>query len=160
MTVTVRGDGILYSDGTLQTTASRGAGSATTTSWGTGYSAGNLLGSYDGMITTFSLSNGIANGQLGPGKGQTWRNMTGARAGGVTYYNTTKRGIVVTITTGKTGNWSNAHIFVNGALACTSGGDQSAGFGGSNVNAFAIVPPGASYSAEGSTGISHWAELS
>lgn len=158
MTVTVRSDGILYSDGTLQTTAATTFNAATTTTRGVGYSAGNIPAYQTGaaMTTLFAVTQSRT---FGPGRGQYWRNMIGSRTTGVTYYNTTKRGMAVAVTTGKTGDWTNVSIIVNGVTACAQGGDQQAGFGGSNVNATAIVPPGASYSVTSTTGISYWAEL-
>lgn len=158
MTTTVRGDGIVFNDGTLQTTASTAAQGATIAVRGTGYSATMIPANGEGIITTFTIAN---SRYFGPGTiHQSWKSLASSRSTGVTYYNTSNRGMAIGISTGRTGGWASVTITVNGATAATQGGDQQGGYGGSNVNATAIIPPGASYSVASTVGIEYWAELS
>lgn len=95
MPVTIRGDGILFNDGTLQTRAATG-----TTGGGTPTVPGLVIGAWDlrqpgdAVVTTATCA--LDSQTLGPGgQSQSWQNVTGSRAAGVTYTNTTNRGIMV-----------------------------------------------------------------
>lgn len=85
------------------------------------------------------------------GYGQVWQNLTGSRAFGVTYTNTTGRPIWVQVSS----NVANGagSITVKGTLVVqiTEGSDSNQSIG-------CIVPPGATYLAAGSSLI-QWAEL-
>lgn len=94
-------------------------------------------------------SNNISNYTIGIG--QTWQIVTGSRAVGTTYYNTTGRPIQVVIVVA--GNGQQTNIAVDGVNV---NGGYIAASGTSNVTA--IVPVGSSYKATGNTPIS-WAEL-
>lgn len=75
------------------------------------------------------------------GYGQTWQNVTGSRAIGTTYYNTTGKPIQVSLLAYNTTLGSYMAILVNGVIAAEA--QQQATY----YSAFltAIVPPGASY---------------
>lgn len=157
MTVTVRGDGIVFSDGTLQTRASTG-----TTNPGTPSTAGLVLGATElgsnwspAVITTLTVS---ADSQmLGPGgKRQAWWDMTSQRAAGVTYTNTTGRGIMVAAVSPLSydGVWING--YVQGNHAGGQGGDQR---DSSNVNVTFVVPAGHNYRIDANLGVNNWMEF-
>jgi hypothetical protein len=88
------------------------------------------------------------------GFGQTWQNVTGSRATGTTYYNTTSRPIYVAATYSGIGQMNPE---VDGTAIFTNG--NSTGY--NNANCF-IVPPGDSYRMVISSGgqtITTWYEL-
>lgn len=95
------------------------------------------------------------------GQAQTWQNVTGSRAGGVTYTNNTMRPIQVNITVGVLGGQTayNMVLLVDGVnVAQTSALGQASGQGNGLLSA--IVPVGSSYSLFVSAGgIGYWAEL-
>ena len=89
------------------------------------------------------------------GYGQTWQNVTGSRALGTTYYNTTGKPISVSLyqfySTSQT-----ATLTVNGVQ--TSQTSTGTNAGSLYFTHFAIVPPGGSYSATGPS-LTSWNEL-
>ena len=82
------------------------------------------------------------------GSGQGWSSVIGSRASGVTYYNTTGRPIVVSVTSGGAGV---ASLVVSGVTVVTLPV-------ATQQQMIAVVPPGASYVVTVSTPQS-WAEL-
>lgn len=90
------------------------------------------------------------------GYGQTWQDLTGSRVVGTTYYNTTGRPINVSVLL-QAVTTTNATIVVSGVTVYGAQGTS-----GGYIPASAIVPPGASYSANatsGSAGLYSWSEL-
>ena len=90
------------------------------------------------------------------GYGQTWQDVTGSRVVGTTYYNTTGRPINVSVLL-QAVTTTNATIVVSGITVYGAQGTS-----GGYLPASAIVPPGASYSANatsGSAGLYSWSEL-
>ncbi|MDD2932747.1 MAG: hypothetical protein PHO76_02570 [Methylotenera sp.] len=86
------------------------------------------------------------------GVGQTWQNVTGSRATATTYYNTTEKPILVSITS-ITGGGSQYSLTINGIAV--SAPVQAAGVSSPMVG---LVPPNGSYRVA-SAGITVWAEL-
>ena len=88
----------------------------------------------------------IANSCLGPG--QTWQNMTGARAVDVLYTNTTSRPIVAEVTAQtpvESGNlFFEVAVYLNGSVLLI---DVIPTFGGGQYYhaATIVIPPGATY---------------
>jgi hypothetical protein len=83
------------------------------------------------------------------GMGQTWQNVTGSRAFGTTYYNTTGRPIQINMQS--TSGTANLSLTVNG----TALGVQSA-----FISGHWIIPVGASYSVSATVGTAAvWNEL-
>lgn len=98
------------------------------------------------------------------GYGQTWQDVTGSRAFGVTYYNTTARPIFVVVT-GTTPSLSNGafELTVSGVVVARNGIVANGGNSGAHrLPTSAIVPPGASYSAaqsDATSTLNTWVEL-
>lgn len=87
------------------------------------------------------------------GYGQTWRDLTGSKAFNTTYYNTTGKPILVSIATNAT--WSGGRTFsVNGVVVDTINCASTVNI---QLGVKAIVPPGASYSYNGT--FTSWFEL-
>lgn len=97
-------------------------------------------------ISGFGIVDAIANGQ-------TWQNVSGSRALGTTYTNTTGKPILVNIAAGyHSTSWS---LNVNGVVV----GSNTTVNGYSNSETIsAIIPAGGTYTATGLT-IAAWAEL-
>jgi hypothetical protein len=85
------------------------------------------------------------------GYGQTWQNVSGSRAANTTYYNTTGRPILVSMSNGNSAAGLTATV--NGVTAATM---PSGGGSGSGCYCSFVVPPGASYSINSS---GTWSEL-
>lgn len=75
------------------------------------------------------------------GYGQTWQDVTGSRASGTTYYNTTGKPIAISIRIGITGTSTN-YLAVNGVTIAQNSGN---GTGSGVAQIVAIVPPGGNY---------------
>jgi len=88
------------------------------------------------------------------GYGQTWQALTGSRANAVTYYNTTGRPIVVSVTTGTNATVGHT-ISVNGVIAQTAATNPNA----TTAWLITIVPPGSSYITSSNGAMNYWAEL-
>ena len=87
------------------------------------------------------------------GYGQTWQDLTGSKAFNTTYYNTTGKPILVSIATNTT--WSGGRTFsVNGVVVDTINCASTVNI---QLGVKAIVPPGASYSYNGT--FTSWFEL-
>jgi hypothetical protein len=98
------------------------------------------------------------------GYGQTWQDVTGSRAFGVTYTNSTGRPIFI-IVTGTTPSSANGAftLTIDGVIVAENGINANGGNSGAHrIPTSAIVPPGSTYSAQQSTATStldRWAEL-
>ena len=94
-----------------------------------------------------NLVQGVGGQALVPlntlGGGQTWQNVTGSRAFGTTYYNTTGRPIEVFIS----GTASAASMTFSVSVGGTIVGYQGAYQSGNQSGVSFVVPPGKSYSA-------------
>lgn len=161
----------LSETGVISTTAiSAGSGTAgvvysTTARSGVPY---RVLGVYRSTQTTagtwaqaMSLIQGVGGQALTAmsslGYGQTWQDLTGSRAFGTTYYNTTGRPISLSV-------WGSVNTGAN--LILTVDGIQVAVSAMTSIGVpyfvFGIIPPGKAYQVSVSTGtptLSMWAEL-
>lgn len=90
----------------------------------------------------------------GFGVGQTWQNLTGSRAIGTTYTNSTGKPIEVSVSTTNSSNASTIAVTVAGVLIINDA--SSAGVCG--VACFS-VPDGATYSVASAKSLNLWAEL-
>lgn len=86
-----------------------------------------------------------------PGK---WRNVTGARGSGGTYYNGLGRGMYVAVSTGNTVHQASITFVVDGVEIYHSSADMIDG----GVGGMVFVPPGSSYTVHCSPGVSIWSE--
>jgi hypothetical protein len=124
-----------------------------------------VIGQFTATITganwgSCSPVSGVILGQNSLGYGQTWQVLTvgTTRVAGTTYYNTTGKPIVVSIST-SSGTSGGCNITVNGVLAARAFDNSG------QVGTFtsAVIPPGASYvcALTGSGGsFYNWSELS
>lgn len=81
------------------------------------------------------------------GIGQTWQNVTGSRAAGVNYTNTTGRPIFVAVNVANSGtSGSFGASMTIGGVTIYQVGTQSIGTGNMNAGITAIVPPNVVYS--------------
>lgn len=159
--------------GLISTTAISGAATAanvvysTTARASVAYRVIGLIRSTQAVAGTWATAPSLIQGAGGNaldsmmslGYGQTWQNLTGSRAAGTTYYNTTGRPIVVSVNGNSQNQNPSIFITVNGILVSGSGFNLPTGAVG-GTHASAIVPPGASYSvALGNNAISGWNEL-
>jgi hypothetical protein len=105
--------------------------------------------SYGGAVTPASI-----------GIGQTWQNMIGSRANATTYTNTAGKPIEVkAISNFNSLAIGNYYFYVNGNLVDNNQVGQSANGVGSQMTVGAIVPPGATYQANVTGGLSAFWEL-
>jgi len=100
----------------------------------------------------FSTVINNAGGVLGIG--QTWQNVGGSRAKGVTYTNTTGKPIQVSIGTA-TNNATSAFFVINGTTVSSIAGGDFGNYQTWNH----VIPNGATYSASGNFGGFTWWEL-
>lgn len=92
------------------------------------------------------------------GMGQTWQNVTEGRAWGTTYTNTTGRPIAVYIRTVSATGQVVISLTIDGVtLIGPEFGDATGPSRSTSI--FAIIPPGAEYSATSSRAVFQWAEL-
>lgn len=95
-----------------------------------------------------------------PGFTQTWQGVTGSRAAGVTYTNSTPLPIHVNVTATLSAANSNAVLVINGTINVVGSGNTLAGAPASSV--YAVIPPGATYLLSATLGtptVSTWSEL-
>jgi hypothetical protein len=118
--------------------------------------SGNVLTSNGTTWTSATPAGGL-------GIGQTWQNVTGSRAFGSTYTNSTGKPIAVSVSGTANNNGSFVLIlYVNGAeIGYSTVYAANAGY---RVHSFFIVPNGATYAVSGSGGIAttilyNWSEL-
>lgn len=91
------------------------------------------------------------------GYGQTWQLLTGSRAGGTTYYNTTGKPISVSLVSGSPVDSITMVTLTISGLTIARGGYGRSGAGDNGADTCTgVVPPGASYSG---TGWVNWLEL-
>lgn len=86
------------------------------------------------------------------GYSQTWQNLTGSRAGGTTYYNTTGRPISVSVTGYSSVNPDHAVLTINGTIVGRSNSQITGNGSGYYLYVTGIVPPGGSYNVAASSG--------
>lgn len=95
------------------------------------------------------------------GMGQTWQNVLASRAASTTYYNTTGRPILCSVTVSTSS--ASATPTISGTVnAITVGSSTSSSALGATANVTFIVPPGGSYSISiggSSWSLIYWAEL-
>ena len=102
----------------------------------------------DGSITQAKL----AQDATSIGVGQTWQNVTGSRSWNTTYYNTTGKPIMVSISAGT--NSGTVYVHVNGVQVMYSKAVYS------DIDAFQIIVPNdGSYIATGTGALNSWSEL-
>ncbi|MFL9952808.1 hypothetical protein PQR65_05275 [Paraburkholderia nemoris] len=92
------------------------------------------------------------------GNGQTWQNLTGSRALGTTYYNTTGRPILISVWALSSSSNAAVQVTINGVTMV----GNTAATASTYVTSTYIVPPGAPYGAAVSTGtptLGGWCEL-
>jgi hypothetical protein len=90
------------------------------------------------------------------GIGQTWQNVTGSRAVGTTYTNSTGNPIFLAIS-GNSGNGTGT-FSINGSIIAQVG--ESAPFvGQSGINFNIVIPNGNTYLANGDWNVTYWWEL-
>ncbi len=97
------------------------------------------------------------------GYSQTWQNVTGSRALGTTYYNTTGRPIMFAVYVNGSGGFILATVsgFINGVNIIFNGAASGTAGGVSSPSFTLIVPPGATYGAANAGGatLQTWFEL-
>lgn len=86
--------------------------------------------------------------------GQTWQNVTGSRALGTNYTNST--GKPITVAFSGQSSAGNGTVYVN-SVTIFSGQGRSTYYNGLPI--FFIVPPGGVYQITGWDGVSNWSEL-
>lgn len=97
------------------------------------------------------------------GYSQTWQAVTGSRAIGTTYYNTTGKPIMFSVSATGNGGFIQAILngLVNGVTTITNGANSGTAGGATYASFTLIVPSGASYSASNGSGctLQTWFEL-
>jgi hypothetical protein len=117
--------------------------------------------------TGYSVAPTLVQGQGGQALGamssigysQTWSNVTGSRALGTTYYNTTGRPIMVYVRCTITSVGNVAVLTINSAVNNVGGNAAANGYGSTTTG---IVPPGQAYvvpAIVGGGSITEWNEL-
>lgn len=91
------------------------------------------------------------------GYGQAWQNVTGSRAFGTTYYNTTGKPIAVSVSASTTLGSSLVSCTINGVAVPFGGWYTEGSF--TNFVGHAIIPANASYSIASPGTLSVWSEL-
>lgn len=112
------------------------------------------------MPTVLRGSDNFDSG-LGLGVGQTWQNVTGSRALGTTYTNSTGRPIMIMVFVTSAASYGFIQCSFNGAATTTVGGT---GWIGSASNfqggVTLIIPAGQTYNVTVTSGsLSNWMEL-
>jgi hypothetical protein len=163
--VNIAGGNDLTETGVISTTAEGGAGAAdsastvysTTARTGVAYRVVGYIESTQATAGTWATAPSTIQGCGGQaltamssiGYGQTWQNLTGSRALGTTYYNTT--GKPIALSENPTTNTAQT-ITING-VALTSGAPAQVG------QPFFVIPVGASYSIAATATVAYWLEL-
>jgi hypothetical protein len=162
--VNIAGGVDLSETGVITTVAEGGAGAAdgnnvvysTTARTGVAYRVIGYVESTQATAGTWATAPSTIQGRGGQalaalsslGYGQTWQDVSGSRAAGTTYYNTTGKPIVV----------NSSNTLGNNATIVTINGVSGAGYGVGSATA--IIPVGGSYSIIYSSGAkSAWYEL-
>jgi hypothetical protein len=90
------------------------------------------------------------------GFGQTWQNMTSARAASTDYTNSTSRPIQVAVTCPASGTAGSLDLYISGLIVSTFNNANTSAVG----TVSAVVPVGATYKVVvGAGAISRWMEL-
>ena len=174
--VNVAGGNDLTETGLISTTAEGGAGAAdsasviysTTARTNVAYRVIGYVESTQATAGTWATAPSTIQGAGGNaltamsslGYGQTWQDVTGSRAKGTTYYNTTGKPIVANINCTENAVNSYSGVTVSGLLIANNNMAN-----GSNVNEATIsviIPPGASYvwaDIIGTATLTTWLEL-
>ena len=174
--VNIAGGVDLSETGRISTTAEGGAGAAdsanviysTTARTNVAYRVIGIIRSTQTTAGTWATAPSLIPGAGGQavtamsslGYGQTWQNVTGSRALGTTYYNTTGKPITLSINGTSAGINGYAQLTVNGAVIFIA--NQSYAASSFICPITAVVPPGASYSlaqVSSSYSIASWYEL-
>jgi len=169
--VNISGGNDLTETGVISTTAEGGAGAAdsanviysTTARSNLAYRVIGYIESTQATAGTWATTPSTIQGAGGLsvagwnsiGYGQTWQDVTGSRAAATTYYNTTGRPILVSVTN-TSGAGNSTALTVNGIVVANAYISAAAV---SQISAVAIVPPGGSYSVAITGTIGVWAEL-
>lgn len=170
--VNISGGVDLSETGLISTTAEGGGGAAdsattiysTTARSNVAYRVLGIIRSTQATAGTWVTAPSLIQGAGGQaftsmqslGYGQTWQNVTGSRTTATTYYNTTGKPIIVTITAANYG----FNCIVNGVTIQIVSG--FGGAGGMNYSGDFVVQPGQSYSVTNNTGsptYASWFEL-
>ena len=164
--VNMSGGTNLDETGVISTTAEGGAGAAdsasvvysTTARSSLAYRVIGYVESTQATAGTWATAPSTIQGQGGQalaamssiGYGQTWQVVTGSRASGTTYYNTTGRPILLSINFNQT---TGGTLTVNGVTATSIAANAI-------IPTFTtVIPPSASYAFTAGSGISSWSEL-
>lgn len=164
--VNIAGGTDLSETGVISTTAEGGAGAAdsatviysTAARTNVAYRVIGYVESTQATAGTWATAPSTIQGQGGQaltamssiGYGQTWQVVTGSRASGTTYYNTTGRPILLSINFNQT---TGGTLTVNGVTATSIAANAI-------IPTFTtVIPPSASYAFTAGSGISSWSEL-
>ena len=129
---------------------------------GTSALSGNLVApSTSGNVLTSNGTTWTSAAAISIGVGQTWQSVTGSRALGTTYTNSTGRPIMVSMTVARTSDGANATLSVGGVAACVAGGGSVQSGFTLHSNFSAIIPDSTTYvvTTSGSVSLTSWAEL-
>jgi hypothetical protein len=129
----------------------------------------SILGTSSQTYFTAFMSGGDPNGQIGPegpagpatgiGYSQTWQNVTGSRALGTTYTNSTSKPIMVNVSVAVQGSSTLARAYVGEVEVARAYSPDCCGV--PQINFFPlsfIVPAGSTYYCTGRT-FAYWSEL-
>lgn len=171
--VNIAGGTSIDETGLISTTAEGGAGAAdsatvvysATARTNVAYRVVGIVRSTQATAGTWAAAPSLVQGMGGNaldsmgslGFGQTWQDVTGSRASGTTYYNTTGRPIFVSCRSPEpTDGITMVNLTISG-ITVARGGYGRSGVGDNGADTCCgIVPPGASYSC---TGYTAWYEL-
>lgn len=167
--VNIAGGVNLDETGVISTTAEGGAGAAdsattvysTTARTNVAYRVIGVIRSTQTTAGTWAAAPSLIQGAGGNaltamqsvGYGQTWQDVIGSRSANTTYYNTTGKPIMVSVSTLYATTVSS--IVVGGVTVSRTVSNGTSPYG----SAMTIVPPGASYSFSSGGSASAWAEL-
>ena len=116
---------------------------------------------YISSANKFHLTSMVASQQFGVG--QTWQSLLGSRSAATTYYNTTKKPIVIAVSTTNSANGtlSGLSMTVSGVVVGYQIAPASIAGGTQACNLSAVVPPGGSYlvTLQANTNLLSWVEF-
>lgn len=118
----------------------------------------------DGAVTSAKIGNGevssadLASSVLPLGVGQTLQDVTGSRALGTTYTNSTGRLIFVIISASQNSSGIGHQVYIDGGISYNAHQDNSSSSAGASQF---IVPNGSTYRVAAQTGVvlNNWLEL-
>jgi len=164
--------GTLLQSGTAVTVAQGGTGVTSTTAYAVQCGGTTSTGAFQsiasvgtsGQVLTSNGAGALPTFQTaaGFGVGQTWSDVTGSRASGTTYTNSTGKPIMVNITarhSAYVGTLYTAYLTIGGVQVCEQygGGDGSGEY--HYLTMSAVVPNGTTYVFSGTGGFGAWFEL-